>query len=62
MNTDNMSPIDKEAPTTAAATVLTPPAPQPAVAEKPADVYDILNCNTIVFAQAAVQKIEEVYA
>ncbi len=36
MNTDNMSPIDKEAPTTAAATVLTPPAPQPAVAEKPA--------------------------
>ncbi len=26
------------------------------------NVYDILNCNTIVFAQAAVQKIEEVYA
>ena len=26
------------------------------------NVYDILNCNTIVFAQAAVQKLEEVYA
>lgn len=26
------------------------------------NVYDILNCNTIVFAQAAVSKIEEVYA
>lgn len=26
------------------------------------NVYDVLNCNTIVFAQAAVQKIEEVYA
>ncbi|MBQ7353662.1 MAG: 50S ribosomal protein L4 [Clostridia bacterium] len=26
------------------------------------NVYDILNCNTIVFAQGAVQKIEEVYA
>ena len=25
------------------------------------NVYDILNCNTIVFAQAAVQKLEEVY-
>ena len=26
------------------------------------NVYDILNCNTIVFAQAAVQQLEEVYA
>ena len=26
------------------------------------NTYDILNCNTIVFAQAAVQKLEEVYA
>ena len=26
------------------------------------NVYDILNANTVVFAQAAVQKIEEVYA
>ena len=26
------------------------------------NAYDILNCNTIVFAQAAVQKLEEVYA
>lgn len=26
------------------------------------NVYDILNCNTIVFAQAAVSKVEEVYA
>ncbi len=26
------------------------------------NVYDILNCNTVVFAQAAVQKLEEVYA
>ena len=26
------------------------------------NVYDILNCNTIVFAQAAVQKLEEAYA
>ena len=26
------------------------------------NVYDILNCNSIVFAQAAVQKLEEVYA
>ena len=26
------------------------------------NVYDILNCNTIVFAQNAVQKLEEVYA
>ena len=26
------------------------------------NVYDILNCNTIVFAQAAVAKLEEVYA
>ena len=26
------------------------------------NVYDILNCNTVVFAQAAVQKVEEVYA
>lgn len=26
------------------------------------NVYDILNCNTIVFAQGAVQKLEEVYA
>ena len=26
------------------------------------NAYDILNCNTIVFAQAAVSKIEEVYA
>ena len=26
------------------------------------NVYDILNCNTIVFAQAAVRQLEEVYA
>ena len=26
------------------------------------NVYDILNCNTIVFAQAGVSKVEEVYA
>ena len=26
------------------------------------NTYDILNCNTIVFAQAAVEKLEEVYA
>lgn len=26
------------------------------------NVYDILDCNTIVFAQAAVSKVEEVYA
>ena len=26
------------------------------------NVYDILNCNTIVFAQGAVTKLEEVYA
>ena len=26
------------------------------------NVYDILNCNTIVFAQGAVAKLEEVYA
>ncbi len=26
------------------------------------NVYDVLNCNTLVFAQAAVEKIEEVYA
>ena len=26
------------------------------------NVYDILNCNTVVFAQAAVQKLEEVKA
>ncbi|MBQ8840853.1 MAG: 50S ribosomal protein L4 [Clostridia bacterium] len=26
------------------------------------NVYDVLNCNTLVFAQAAVQKLEEVYA
>ena len=26
------------------------------------NVYDILNCNTIVFAQDAVKKLEEVYA
>ena len=26
------------------------------------NVYDILNCDTIVFAQNAVQKLEEVYA
>ena len=26
------------------------------------NVYDILNCNTVVFAQSAVQKLEEVYA
>ena len=26
------------------------------------NAYDILNCNTIVFAQAAVSKVEEVYA
>ena len=26
------------------------------------NVYDILNCNTVVFAQAAVQQLEEVYA
>jgi large subunit ribosomal protein L4 len=26
------------------------------------NTYDILNCNTIVFAQAAVEKLQEVYA
>ena len=26
------------------------------------NVYDVLNCNTIVFAKGAVEKIEEVYA
>ena len=26
------------------------------------NVYDILNCNTIVFAKSAVEKLEEVYA
>ena len=26
------------------------------------NVYDILNCNTIVFAQDALTKIQEVYA
>ena len=26
------------------------------------NVYDILNCNTIVFAKSAVEKVEEVYA
>ena len=26
------------------------------------NTYDILNCNTIVFAQAAVERLEEVYA
>ena len=26
------------------------------------NVYDILNCNTLVCAKAAVEKIEEVYA
>jgi len=26
------------------------------------NVYDVLNCDTVVFAQGAVEKIEEVYA